>query len=142
MPSSYEETPDRETFPKVAEEIGEDPARFLDRELVGTGDSAPAMLVKARVRGIRKLSTVRAWKAVERALGRGPDDGPREGVMRLLRQREEYIKEHEPDKWRLGPHRPPEWFDTGDSDDQERSKSALEKVRSGQLATDGGEDGR
>ena len=140
--SSYEESPNRETFPNVAEEIGEDPARFLDRELVGVGDSAPAMLVKARIRGIRKLSTIRAWKAVERALGRGPDDGPREGVMRLLRQREEFIEEHEPNRWRLGPRRPPEWFDTGESDDRERELTALEKVRSGRLATDGGENGR
>ncbi|QLG63182.1 hypothetical protein [Halorarum salinum] len=77
-----------ESFPGLREEIGEDPARFLDVPLLGFRNaSTPFGLARARIRGIDEIATANAWLAVERALGRGDDDGPREQVVDLLEAR-------------------------------------------------------
>ncbi|WP_246308035.1 hypothetical protein [Halorarum salinum] len=84
-----------ESFPSLREEIGEDPARFLDVPLLGsTGASTPFGLARARIRGIDEIGTAKAWLAVERALGRGDDDGPRERVVDLLEARIDDLEEH------------------------------------------------
>lgn len=123
---------DREQFPKLQESIGEDPARWLDRDLVTPGAtridvrhgkarlfpdrdvSSAATFVRARIRGIDRIEVCRAWKAVERALGRGPDDGPREQVIAMLEKREQELEVigERPDRLEHGPRLPPSWTTT------------------------------
>jgi hypothetical protein len=74
--------------PELKAELGEDPERFLDRP-VSIDDQWPM----ARINGIDSLAVVRAWKAIERKLGRD-DGGPREQIMQLLEDREQYLEEH------------------------------------------------
>lgn len=72
----------REQFPSLRDQIGEDPARYLDRD--------DLYIAKIRIRGIDFIEVVRAWKAVERRI----DRGPREEVMQLLEERESFLQEH------------------------------------------------
>ncbi len=77
-------TPNR----KLKAEIGEDPERYLNRP-IDYDDQWPM----ARIKGIDYIEIVRAWKAIERKLGR--DDGdPREQIMALLDEREEFLREN------------------------------------------------
>lgn len=79
---------DRPTF---TSQHGRDAARFLDQPLVRgnpAGVSEPGEVIRARIEGIDRLAVINAWKAVERALGRGDDGGPRTRVMDWLHQRE------------------------------------------------------
>jgi len=73
---------DREEFPRVKEDLGEDPARYLDVERV-----EDLQLAWARIRGIDFIAAVRAWKAVERNLY------PRPKVLEWLDEREEELKD-------------------------------------------------
>lgn len=83
-----------ESFPSLREEIGEDPARFLDVPLLGsTATSTPFGLARARIRGIDHIATANAWIAIERALGRGDNGGPREQVISLLEERITELKD-------------------------------------------------
>lgn len=72
----------RQRFPTLVEQIGEDPARYLDRD--------DLYMAKVRIRGIDFLEVVRAWIAVERRL----DRGPRPEVIGLLKEREAFLLEH------------------------------------------------
>jgi hypothetical protein len=85
---------DRERFPSLKEDIGEDPARYLDHDLIERGSRATSTtlqpLVRARIRGIDEIGVVRAWIAVERRL----DRGPRESVIELLEERLAYLQEY------------------------------------------------
>lgn len=85
---------ERERFPKLAEEIGEDPARFLDHDLVERGSSRTSStgqdLLRARIRGIDEKKIARAWIAVERRL----DRGPRSTVLEWLEDRLAYLEDH------------------------------------------------
>jgi len=89
----------RQRFPRLLEDIGEDPARFLDRDLFEHGQvrleerdvvawdesnqrvardsdvSAPGRMLRDRIQGIDHLEVARAWRAVERALDRTPEGG-------------------------------------------------------------------
>jgi len=130
-------------FDNIEAGIGHNPARFLDWEIVS--DESRKMLLKARIRGIDRIAVCRAYKAVERALGRGSAGGPREAVIRLLNQREEFLEERgeRPDRLSYGPRRPPEYYATESSDQDERPRTAAEKLsrmRSDRVAADGGED--
>ncbi|WP_436931655.1 hypothetical protein [Halosimplex halobium] len=142
---------DCEAFDKIEADIGHNPARFLDWDFLAEtyGDSkvksGRKMLLKSRISGIDRIEVIRAYKAVERALGRGPAGGPREGVIRLLDQREEFLQERgeRPERLMFGPRRPPEYYvtETGGEDD-DRPRTAAEKLsrmRSERVATDGGE---
>lgn len=127
------ESIDRERFPSLKENEGEDPARFLDQELYSDHDAR--QLAFARIRGIDKFSVISAWKAVERAL----DRGPRQRVIDELNKREETLQrigerpERTPDDPRVLPLLlPPE----RDSVEIEHADAAASKVRT--LATDGG----
>jgi hypothetical protein len=68
---------DRERFPCLKEQIGEDPARYLDVDRIDD-----LQLARVRIRGIDFLATLRAWRAVERQLG------PRPKVLEWLDERE------------------------------------------------------
>lgn len=79
--------PTREQFPGLKDDIGEDPARFLDHELVTDEDMR--RLVFARIRGIDTIAACRAWIAVERNL----DRGPREKIIETLQARIDMLEE-------------------------------------------------
>jgi hypothetical protein len=100
----------REQFARAVEAIGEDPARFLDRDLFGHGVgrlkdrdeadfeqgdqrivrdgevSEPGEMIRDRIHGIDRLSVAASWMEVERELERTPDDG-RDVVIQMLRDR-------------------------------------------------------
>jgi len=89
----------REQFPRLRADLGEDPARWLDRDLFSHGItrleardapayneasqhvvrdadvSAPGELIRDRISGIDKIAVARAWKAIERRLERTPEGG-------------------------------------------------------------------
>lgn len=77
----------REVYPHVEEQIGEDPARFLDREL----DSEVLRFIESRISGIDRLEVLAAWGDVERNLIRTPDgsytEAGRDRILDLLEQR-------------------------------------------------------
>lgn len=80
---------DRERFPKLAEDIGEDPARILDRPL--TDDPRENLTtITARIQGIDDPGTLSAYLAIERRL----DRGPRRSVIDLLEDRQQELDEN------------------------------------------------
>lgn len=114
MPSEHQGQSglERASFPGLKDDIGEDPARFLDHDLrrrpmgklidsvderghemqrlVPDEDCSPSRdFVKARIDGIDRIEVVRAWKAVERRL----DRGPRDRIMQWLDEREQTLEE-------------------------------------------------
>lgn len=94
MQQSGQSAADREEFPEVAEVIGEDPARFLDKPLApdyrSGGSTTPMALAKARIDGIDSLVVVARWLEVEHQL----DRGPRDSVVERPEQRGRELKEH------------------------------------------------
>ncbi|WP_436924936.1 hypothetical protein [Halosimplex amylolyticum] len=138
-------------FDNIEADIGHNPARYLDWDFLAEsyGDrdikSGRKLLLKARIRGIDRIEVVRAYKAVERAIGRGPAGGPREAVMRLLDQREQFLQEagERPERLSYGPRRPPESYATETDDERDEqpltAAEKLSRMRSGRVATDGGE---
>jgi hypothetical protein len=119
---------ERHEFPAFREELGEDPARFLDRDLLAkperpvydTDDrgrtvvrwrpdmaSAAGVLVRDRIRGIDDVDVLTAWRQVERRLARGEDGGPRDRVLKWLDEREAELRDlgERPDRLPFGPRR-------------------------------------
>ncbi len=112
MPSEHSpsDSSERERFPSLAEDISEDPARFLDRDLFEHGQvrleerenpaytesgqrvvrdgevSAPGELIRDRINGIDDVAVAHAWVAIERRLERTPDGG-RDVVIDFLENR-------------------------------------------------------
>ncbi|MCU4799783.1 hypothetical protein OB920_05310 [Halobacteria archaeon HArc-gm2] len=82
---------DRERFPDLGERLGEDPARWLDWPILGNRDRE--RFVKTRIESIDRVAVLRAWKAVERRLGRGESGGPRSGIIDALDEREAVLDE-------------------------------------------------
>jgi len=82
---------DRERFPELREQLGEDPARWLDWSIPGERDRE--RMVRTRIESIDRIEVIRAWKAVERRLGRGEDGGPRSGIVQALDEREGVLEE-------------------------------------------------
>lgn len=82
----------RETFPEVEANIGEDPARWLDRPLFGgsANTSSPGLLIRDRIKGIDSLGVLGCFETVERRLERGP----REKVLELIAARRETLLEN------------------------------------------------
>ena len=99
-------------FRKLKEELGENPARFLDRPLRSDGQ-LPAM-IRDRIKGIDQLEILHAYRAVERKLRRGKDiqnlpdsvdpdeldfyehdiEPGRRRVLDALDARQQYLEEH------------------------------------------------
>lgn len=99
----------RQVYPHIEEKVGEDPARFLDREiLVQSGlqtvtregyrpdvrVSDPLEFIASRIQGIDRLEVIGAWLYVEADLLRTPDrsetDQRRDGrpkIRELLHER-------------------------------------------------------
>ena len=103
MPSTHQSSDLRERLrcPTIQRDIGEDPARWLDREF-----QTEALL--SLIDGIDSLQRIRAWRAVERRLAARDDRDPRPKVIQRLDQREEWLKLHgeRPDRLPNGPRRP------------------------------------
>lgn len=145
MPSEHQGavTDDRrERFPGLREDLGEDPARFLDRPLFGSNPqtSGEGVFIRARIRGIDEIAVVRAWTAIERRLERGP----REKVLDLLDEREAELAEigERPDRCESADRDRPskEWYFVDDGEripwpeHEQARRSGTER-----LAADGGE---
>jgi hypothetical protein len=99
MPSEFQSAGGNEAVPAwrqaIAADIGEDPARWLDRTLVERGpghtDRTMQRAVHARIQGIRSREVLDAWQEVEVELARGP----RQQVMAWLNQRDQALKERD-----------------------------------------------
>lgn len=95
MPDSGQPAATGKTVPKwrrnLQAAIGEDPARYLDKDLV-SGEGRELAL--ARIRGIARIEVVRAWRAAERRLAARDDREPRGKILELLEERETYLQEH------------------------------------------------
>ena len=100
----------RERYSNLQEDIGEDPARWLDRDLFDHGISylddrdepdfekgdqrlvregrvsAPGEMIRDRIAGIDTITIARAWRAVERGLDRTPEGG-RDVVIGFIEDR-------------------------------------------------------
>lgn len=100
MPSQNQpaDTSQRMRCPKLVEGIGEDPARWLDWDLLA--DSQRAEMVRTLIDGIDSFERLRAWRAVERKLAnddyngnaRNPLEEPRGPIMQRLDQREQWLE--------------------------------------------------
>lgn len=156
MPSEHQsaDTSDRERFPGVAAEIGEDPARWLDHDMLAqsavkqqedpadphggnrlvedTDVSTFGAMFRARVRGIDKLYVIRQWLEVESRL----DRGPRDHVIEALRNRAAELRETGERSHYLPWRRHDRDLAPVDAPELDQ-RSADEK-----LATDGGRDGQ
>ena len=132
----------REQFPQIVQEIGEDPARFLDAPLLEPDreGASPFLLAKARVRGIDRVDVLQAWIDVEVALERGP----REPVIALLNQRKAELGELGERPERLGDQR---WFNPDppksiavwpENDDGEQSTTYSRPTRRNATTSTGG----
>lgn len=119
----------------LTEDIGEDPARWLD------GPLAPL----PRIRGLRSIKRVRGWQAAERLLASRQDRDPRERIMAALDEREAYLEsiDEEPAQREIRDDRDVTWY-RGDVpfDEVDRSGAleSLQRPQSRAVATDGGED--
>lgn len=119
--NSRSETPEWQR--RLKQKLGENPARFLDHDLVERGnrhtDHTLQRLVRARIRGIDRLEVVNAWIAVERKLARGP----RDLIIELLEDRKQYLEAHgeRPDDLRSTPaHELPERYQPTDRDSPDK----------------------
>ncbi|MFC6757874.1 hypothetical protein ACFQER_15990 [Halomicroarcula sp. GCM10025894] len=84
MPSQNQpaDTSDRLRCPSIVERIGEDPARWLDWDLLA--DPQRAEMVRTLIDGIETVERLRAWRAVERKLA---NDDHNDGARNPLRNR-------------------------------------------------------
>lgn len=80
---------DREVYPHVTERIGEDPARFLDRDLAPDG----LRFIAARINGIDRLAVIGGWQGVEEHLLRTPQRG-RDAIKSRLHRRARELEDH------------------------------------------------
>lgn len=132
--------------------LADEALRFLDREV--TDEPAEvAFGVAPLIRGIDTIPRLRAWRAIERRLGRGAGNGPRSVVLDLLdaRERELEVIGERPDRLPHGPLQSPAEREAGAptltaAEARERSADEVATVDGEQLvadafATDGGESG-
>jgi len=128
MPGRPAASIDRERFPEYKDEIGEDPARYLDADLVERGpshtDTSRRRMVFDRIASIDRFEVIEAWLDVETSL----DRGPRKPVIAALNERKDHLEEigERPD--RLGPRRDPEPTESIAVFANERGSSATAKL--------------
>lgn len=169
MPSTNQpaQTHERREFPSLRAQIGEDPARWLDRSIADrNGHANRRGILEGLIAGMDSLARLRAWKAVERNLGRGRDGGPRSWVIEQLDAREATLERigERPDRLPHGPRRPCDCCGAegltaadaraerqaereqrvagyrADGVDTSETSPATEASSLGQFATDGGQD--
>jgi hypothetical protein len=151
MPSEHmpADTSDRARYPEIKTLHGEDPARWLDWQILGDQDRE--FMVRTRIASIDEIGLCRAWIAVERDL----DRQTRQSVISRLKKRIQELEEigERPDRLEFGPRRPPELQDDVETRvsyvDDDGKRVPWDEVdrgvglgsRSGlAVATDGGED--
>lgn len=118
----------------LTDDIGEDPARWLDGPL----DPIP------RIRGLQTIKRVRGWIAAERLIAKRRDRQQRESILDALGQRESYLERiGEEPAVRDGREIPEKQFFLGDRPWEEVDRSdSLAQLRGRQdppVAADGGE---
>lgn len=111
MPSQNQPADTSDRLRAYQPRIDEDPARWLDWDLLADQDRAE--MVRTLIDGIDSLERIRAWRAVERLLAnddhnddaRNQLDEPRGPIMQRLDQREEWLRLHgeRPDRLPFGP---------------------------------------
>jgi len=142
MPSTTQagDRHERLRCPRLADDIGEDPARWLDQDLLS--HPARRKLVFSLIDGIDSIERIRAWRGVEKKLAndrfaeqaRNPLSKPRAKIMQRLDQREEWLELHgeRPDRLPYGPRRPCECCDgeaeVTPEDLRERDKAAAQRL--------------
>ena len=152
MPSTTQagDRDERLRCPRTRERIGEDPARWLDRELITDADRREIVLTL--IDSMDSIERVRAWRACELRLANPQDDDtprnpleePRPRIMQRLDQREEWLELHgeRPDRLEPREHNrdlPPVETEWVDRPDVETASDRAVFRSSGSLATDGGE---
>ena len=103
---------------KLKEDIGENPARYLD-QLIPKIPESPTSFFRARVDGIDRIEVIGAWLAAERKLATEQGRQPRQHVLDALEQRREWLLEHgeRPEDLRTEwPHELPERYRPFDRD--------------------------
>jgi len=104
---------DRFEAANTRDRIGEDPARWLDQDLMSHSDRRD--MVATLIESMDSIERVRAWRVVERGLAaadadesRVDIDKPRGRIMQWLDQREEWLSQHgeRPARLPAGPRRP------------------------------------
>lgn len=85
-------------YPSIEADLGYNPARFLDHDLLETGDrdttESNRQLVRAVIRGLQSVAAVRAWRGVELNLAHEVyDREPRHPVLEWLAEREAELEE-------------------------------------------------
>lgn len=130
----FAESVNRAQYPGLRDDIGEDPARFLDHDL--HQDENMKRLALARIKGIDTIEKIEAWRAVERNL----DRETRDQIINELDQRRAILEEigERPDRLEFGPFQSAE--DRESESDQETSdepRTAHEKLQ--RLRADGGD---
>jgi hypothetical protein len=131
-------TRDREEYPSLKADIGEDPARYLAVERL-----EELKLARARIRGIDFIQVIRAWKAVERNLSERSvvSEHHRQTVMRWLDEREAELEEiGERDERVESGGREPSPAATWSWPNREGTYPFTNAVDVGRYAADGGED--
>jgi hypothetical protein len=143
------DTGDRARYPEIKALHGEDPARWLDWQILGDGDRE--FMVRTRIASIDEIGLCRAWIAVERDL----DRSTRRHIITRLEQRIQELEEigERPDRLAFGPRRPPElqadaqtdWYRIEDGErvpwaEADRSVGLSSRRRDTAVA-DGGESG-
>jgi hypothetical protein len=100
VPSEFQSAGSDGSLPEwrqaIADDIGEDPGRWLDRDLVERGpghtDRTLQRAVHARIQGIDYREVIDGWQQVELQLER--EACPRQRVMAWLNQRDAWLQEH------------------------------------------------
>lgn len=78
------------SFPDIEDQLGYNPARFLDHEDSATiSETSELAMAQAMIRGIEDVATVRTWVTVETPL----DRGPRQQVIAWLNQRQATLQD-------------------------------------------------
>jgi hypothetical protein len=136
----------------LADQLGEDPGRFLELPDAERRALDPGSLIRARVRGFRSEATIRAWIAYERRRATERGTEPRDGILRVLEAAAETV-DGEPDHERIAEtaaerreqlgeiETEPATFVDENGDEYERTAtyvSASSLVAPNQAVTDGG----
>lgn len=129
--------PDVEQFPTAVERVGENPARWLDHDLVSDEDKR--WMAQARIEGIDYMEVAASYHSVERQLDRGPRDRVLEWIEDRMAELEERGDRDErprrdPDTIREVSHE----TKLLDEDGEERDRGSSAKARVDSLRADGG----
>ncbi len=78
------------SYPEIEDALGYNPARFLNHAIESTSCTTD-LTVKSLIRGIKEISTIRAWIEIEVDLGRD-GGGPRREIIKQLNRRQAQLE--------------------------------------------------